>query len=125
MAYLTIVPAGQGLVPSNMHADCYTLRINIYSEPRSAVINRKVAGEILLSFSPESSAVLQVSGQLATKMSHSHMSTQHVRCILMKICVSACMYVCMCMCVRKKKKNGRSVSKWYNYIRQVFSLPAF
>lgn len=64
----------------NMHADCCTIRINIYSEPRSAVINRKAAGEILLSFSLESQAAPQVSGQLVMEMSRSrsHMSTQHV-----------------------------------------------
>lgn len=97
MVYPTIVLAGQGLVLYNMHANCYTLRINIYSEPRSAVINGKAVGEILLSFSLESRAALQVSGQLAMVMSHSHMSTQCVRCMLIKMCVCAC----MCLCVWK------------------------
>lgn len=122
MACAAIVLAGLGLVLSNMHADCYSLRINIYSESRSAVINRKAAGEILLSFSLESPAALQVSGQLAMEMSHSHMSTQHVRCMLMKMCVSTC----VCMCAYKYwKPNTDQVSQQMLYAICYFLCQKF
>lgn len=117
MAYAAIVQTGQRLVLPDMHADCYSLRINIYSESRSVVINRKAAGEILLPFSLESPAALQVSGQLAMEMSHSHMSTQHVRWLLMKMCVSACVCIHIGNPVQIK-----SVNKCYNCI-MLFSLP--
>lgn len=88
VVYPPIVLSGQSLFSHNMHADCCTPWINIYSEPRSVVINRKAAGEILLSLSLESPVTLPVSGQLV----------QLRRCLvhtcLHSMC-DACSWVCV------------------------------
>lgn len=101
-AYPTIVLAGQGLVVYNMHADCCTLWINIYSEPRSVVINRKAAGEILLSFSLESPAALLVSGQLVRLWRCLVHTCLHSVCgVRSWICVYVHAYVRVCKCWQK------------------------
>lgn len=98
-----IVPATRGLV--FFHTICMQIalppRINIYSVPRSVVINRKAAGEILLSLSlgvPSRSATLRSAGPVR-ETSRSHASCVSAsRRVLMNMCV--CTYaVCVCLCL--------------------------
>lgn len=84
-------------------------RINIYSVPRSVVINRKAAGEILLSLSlgvPSRSPTLRSAGPVRIDVSLAH-----------KLCVCeetlAHEYVCVsvlsgCVCVCGWGNAGRS-----------------
>lgn len=107
-----------------MHADCSTPWINIYSLPRSVVINRKAAGEILLSLSLESPATLRVSGQLVRLRRCLVHTCLHSVCVIRAheyVCV--CMRVCGCGNVGRNPTQSKRVNKCYNCIRAVFSLP--
>lgn len=124
VVYPPIVLAGRGLFSHNMHADCSTPWINIYSLPRSVVINRKAAGEILLSLSLESPATLRVSGQLVRLRRCLVHTCLHSVCVIRAheyVCV--CMRVCGCGNVGRNPTQSKRVNKCYNCIRAVFSLP--
>lgn len=119
VVYSPIVLTGQGLFSHNVQRDCFTPWINIYSEPRSVVINRKVAGEIILSiiyypWSPQPLYQSQVSWSSYGDVSFAHVCTVCVICVHEYVCI--CMGVCGCGNVGRSPTQNKWVDKCYNVI---------